>query len=281
MKGKKSFLGVFAVVMVVSLLLSGFANAATVSFAGNSMEANGAATVAGGVLRLTGDAGGQAGSAFINTPFAFYNLSSFSTSFQFRVYGQLGSSGTDGLTFVMQNAPAGIDALGGGGGEIGYGSTTNITNSLAVEFDTWTNVEYSDPNSNHIGVNTNGSMVSIATYNAPPDINSGSSLYAWIDYNGATNLLDVYINTTSTKPGSPAISQVVDIYSLVGNQVYVGFTSGTGAFYNVHDIEAWELDMATPVPTISVPTMNEWGMIIFMALAGLGAVYYLRRRHSS
>jgi hypothetical protein len=29
---------------------------------------------------------------------------------------------------------------------------------------------------------------------------------------------------------------------------------------------------------VSVPTMNEWGMIIFMALAGLGAVYYLRRQ---
>lgn len=28
----------------------------------------------------------------------------------------------------------------------------------------------------------------------------------------------------------------------------------------------------------SVPTMNEWGMIIFMALAGLGSVYYLRRK---
>ncbi|MBI5676889.1 MAG: IPTL-CTERM sorting domain-containing protein [Nitrospirae bacterium] len=31
----------------------------------------------------------------------------------------------------------------------------------------------------------------------------------------------------------------------------------------------------------NVPTMNEWGMIIFMALAGLGSIYYLRRRHSS
>jgi hypothetical protein len=27
----------------------------------------------------------------------------------------------------------------------------------------------------------------------------------------------------------------------------------------------------------SVPTMNEWGMIIFMVLAGLGAVYYMKR----
>jgi hypothetical protein len=28
----------------------------------------------------------------------------------------------------------------------------------------------------------------------------------------------------------------------------------------------------------SIPTMNEWGMIIFMVLAGLGAAYYLRRQ---
>jgi len=30
--------------------------------------------------------------------------------------------------------------------------------------------------------------------------------------------------------------------------------------------------------TESVPTMTEWGMIIFIALAGLGSVYYLRRQ---
>ena len=30
--------------------------------------------------------------------------------------------------------------------------------------------------------------------------------------------------------------------------------------------------------TISIPTVTEWGMIIFMVLAGLGAVYYLRKQ---
>jgi len=30
--------------------------------------------------------------------------------------------------------------------------------------------------------------------------------------------------------------------------------------------------------TAAVPTVTEWGMIIFMVLAGLGAVYYLRRQ---
>lgn len=35
------------------------------------------------------------------------------------------------------------------------------------------------------------------------------------------------------------------------------------------------------VEPANVPTMNEWGMIIFMALAGLGSVYYLRKRYNS
>ncbi len=34
------------------------------------------------------------------------------------------------------------------------------------------------------------------------------------------------------------------------------------------------------LPTFSkaVPTMNEWGMIVFSAIAGLGSVYFIRRR---
>ena len=32
-----------------------------------------------------------------------------------------------------------------------------------------------------------------------------------------------------------------------------------------------------PATATAVPTMGEWGMIIFMILAGLGSVYYLRR----
>jgi hypothetical protein len=34
-------------------------------------------------------------------------------------------------------------------------------------------------------------------------------------------------------------------------------------------ISGWEL---------AVPTLSQWGMIIFMVLAGLGSVYYLRRQ---
>jgi hypothetical protein len=32
---------------------------------------------------------------------------------------------------------------------------------------------------------------------------------------------------------------------------------------------------------VSVPTMNEWGIIIFMVLAGLGAIYFIRRQKTA
>ena len=32
-------------------------------------------------------------------------------------------------------------------------------------------------------------------------------------------------------------------------------------------------------PTTPIPTLNEWGMMIFMVLAGLGSVYYLRKKY--
>jgi hypothetical protein len=39
-----------------------------------------------------------------------------------------------------------------------------------------------------------------------------------------------------------------------------------------------ECILTTPTAAEVIPTMNEWGMIIFMMLAGAGAAYYLRRR---
>jgi hypothetical protein len=58
-----------------------------------------------------------------------------------------------------------------------------------------------------------------------------------------------------------------------------------GALY-----EAFEVEIGTcplqgpppppPVPPSVIPTMNEWGMIIFMVIAGIGAAYYLRRKRT-
>jgi len=72
----------------------------------------------------------------------------------------------------------------------------------------------------------------------------------------------------------PANSPAVN----AGNNVGVALYDQRGAGYmrisnGIVDMGAYELQSAA-----SIPTITEWGMIIFMVIAGIGSVYYLRRR---
>jgi hypothetical protein len=52
--------------------------------------------------------------------------------------------------------------------------------------------------------------------------------------------------------------------------------------YNIFStIIANALDFGEVPPPSSIPTMNEWGMIVLMSFLGLGAFYYLRRDRKS
>ena len=83
------------------------------------------------------------------------------------------------------------------------------------------------------------------------------------------------------------LNSTVDIIGQ-GN-VNVPVTVDLSAFQNVTRIEivnitdgegmGWDdFSFNVGATSISVPIMNQWGMIIFILLAGLGAVYYLRRQ---
>jgi hypothetical protein len=50
---------------------------------------------------------------------------------------------------------------------------------------------------------------------------------------------------------------------------------------DIEDIICTAVAPPTPAETTPIPTMNEWGMIIFMVIAGIGAAYYLRRRKTA
>src|SRR6202008_4980270 len=103
------------------------------------------------VLRLAPNLPNQAGSAFLTSRVDISNP--WSVEFTFDMNSCV-SCRADGLAFVIQNDPAGANALGTGGGNLGY---TGITPSFAVEFDTWQNTEFADPNNNHVGVLLSGS----------------------------------------------------------------------------------------------------------------------------
>jgi glucose/arabinose dehydrogenase len=216
----------------------------------NGLTLNGQATKAGDRLRLTDDVSNQASTAFLNRPLAINSNTSFSTKFQFQIGGNRGTNGRDGFTFMLQNTLGAAKAIGNLGGNLGY---SGISKSLAIEFDTFQN-EW-DTGNNQISVLRDGVVEkSLIAANAPFDLNSGAQLTAWVDYNGATNKLDVFLANTATKPGTAVLSDNVDLPTIVGNQAFLGFSAATGGASNSHDLLNWSLTsnsdlLAAPNPT--------------------------------
>jgi len=108
-------------------------------------------------------------------------------------------------------------------------------------------------------------------------MNDGDLWYAWVDYDGTTNGLEVRLGESQVRPVAPLVSAVVDLPSVLGKtNAFVGFTSGTGGAYGHHDILSWEFrDNFDPIgrpPSNGVP---EGGITLLgfgLALSGLGLI---------
>lgn len=193
------------------------------------------------VLRLS-NALSQAGGAFLADPIPLIDSggfrASFSTAFQFQIThpmgcGEFDAQGADGLVFVVQTAS---NQYGGAGGGLGY---DGIDKSIGIEFDTWYNGGV-DPNGNHVGIDQNGSVASLATANVSPAMNNGQVWYAWIDYDGNTQNLEVRLSQNSVRPAAPLLARNMDLPAILEQpDAYVGFTAGTGCGGNDHDIRSW------------------------------------------
>jgi hypothetical protein len=237
---------------------------------------NGDAAQVGNVLRVTPATFSQAGSAFSTNKVSLASNASFSTYFQFR-FTQAGGCdglgcGADGLVFVVQTLSNNVGGLGGG---IGY---AGILNSVGIEFDTWNNGSVDSFSSNHVGINVNGSIASLALAEVTEaDMNNGNVWNAWIDYDGATNLLEVRLTQSATRPAAALVSLTRDLAADLGAlEAFVGFTSGTGAAFANHDVLSWVLeDRFAPIGQVPVPGTLA---LLGAALAGLG---WGRRRRLS
>lgn len=239
------------------------------------LQINGNAFQNGNKLTLTPAAGGQSGSAFSTNTVLLNSTVSFSTVFSFEILARGGlAGGADGLTFTVQTNSNNVGASGGG---IGY---QGIGNSVAVEFDTYNNGE--PGGSNHVGINTNGSMNSIQSTAFGVDFDNAATWFAWVDYDGVADLLEVRWANSSTRPLVSMLSAAgIDLPAILGNpNVYVGFTSGTGAGWGEHNILSWNFQDdynsgGAPLPT----TTPEPASIVLMA-TGLAIVGIVRRRRS-
>jgi hypothetical protein len=237
------------------------------------LQLNGAAAAVNdgtrNVLRVTPSAGSQAGSVFSTSAVTLGSDVSFSTRFTFN-FNQQFNDGADGIVFTVQTNS---NNVGGAGGGIGY---FGIPNSVGVEFDNWDNGSVDANSNNHVGVDLNGSISSVAFAFPSFALDSGTDLTSWIDYNGATQLLEVRFNNVNVRPALADISYSVNLAGVLGsNNAFVGFTSGTGAAGANHDIVNWEFrDTFSPI-TGGVPEPTTWALMI-LGFGSVGAM--LRRR---
>ncbi len=249
----------------------------------SSFQLNGdAATLtpnADNVLRLT-DTMNQSGSAFLKDSIDLLNQASFSSFFSFQITDPVGSMdedgiGADGLTFTLQTVS---NTAGSSGGGLGY---SGLEQSLAIEFDTYNNGSYDGDNGNHLGVNINGNMDSLSRVNEERRFNDGDIWNVWVDYSGETDLLSVSYSTDDVRPEFASLDYSVDLTTIFGSDdVFVGFTSGTGGGGGVHDILSFGFNNDfKPIKTTEVTTsVSEPAGILLMSV-GLLAVGRVRRKN--
>jgi hypothetical protein len=198
-----------------------------------------------GLLRLTDAGGSEGATVFSNNK---VNITNFSTTFVFRF-----SEGTvpraDGITFIIQaNSP---QALGGGGGALGYGG---IFNSVAIKFDLFNNSTDPSEGPPSTGLFTGGRSPTARAAGLPadvPDISIDLRPFGYLldnqhmhqvtlTYNGSVLSERLHDLTDNTVPDF-TFDYVVDIRRFIGGDTaYVGFGGGTGGLTAIEDIQNWQ-----------------------------------------
>ena len=161
----------------------------------------------------------------------------FETTFQFQLSGR-----ADGFAFVVQNCNP--TALGVAGSSLGYGDAGElggIPNSLAIEFDTFADVVLEL--GKHVSVQTDGTRpnkafpaFSLGSIDAP-NLDDGNPHIVKIRY--VPGSLTIYLDDLA----SPALTVPVELAATLDldqGRAWVGFTGGTGVFFQAHDILSWE-----------------------------------------
>ncbi|XP_031095931.1 L-type lectin-domain containing receptor kinase IV.1-like [Ipomoea triloba] len=209
-----------------------------------------------GLLKLTNSSRLKTGHAFHPIPIRFKNTStawalSFSTTFVFAIVPEYSTLGGHGLAFAI--APK-RSLLGGlPAPYIGLLNDTtngNLTNHLfAVEFDTLLSREFEDINDNHVGININQmkSQVSkpagyVGNGSLPQNLSliSGEPMQAWVEYSGPKKQINVSLAPINVpKPKIPLLSLSYDLTPIIGQTMYLGFSSATGSITSIHYVLGW------------------------------------------
>jgi len=213
-------------------------------------------------------------------------FSSFSTTFVFRMVRPHSDAGGDGMAFFLTPYTSPMGVL-----PAQYLGLLNLTSNgqeynhlFAVEFDTNRNMEFHDPNDNHVGVDIN-SLSSVENENAGYwngeefhgfSLTSGRNIQAWIDYDHLQSCLNVTITLAGLpRPQKPLISRKISLQSVLQENMFVGFSAGSCNFLEYHQVLAWSFTTEGRAPPLdishlpSVANHSRWGFIASVTVATL------------
>jgi hypothetical protein len=180
--------------------------------------------------------------------------------------------GGDGFAFVIQNDATNTAALGGNGGQMGFGG---LQNSLAIAFDTWQNPGDDVFGVDHVSFQSRGRADSNDGLDAGllgipriAELADGAVHLVRIAYFGdlRPEYLDYLVASESIIPylldngeqkrigtlvvfidegvetDTPLMAMPINLSLLLDlptDKAFVGFTSSTGRFYEKHDLLSW------------------------------------------
>ncbi|CAH9083674.1 unnamed protein product [Cuscuta europaea] len=204
-----------------------------------------------GVVGLTRELGvpsSSSGSVIYDNPVRFLDqesntTASFSTRFSFSIDNVNPASFGDGLAFFLA---ADNQTLGSPGGFLGLVNSSQPTKNkfVAVEFDTKQDLEFSDPDGNHVGLDLD-SLVSIKTANASLagiNLKCGNVITAWVDYKNEEKKVEVFLSYSSFKPETALLQVQVDLSEFLQEFMFVGFSASTEGSTELHYIESWSFE---------------------------------------
>ncbi|KAL6633670.1 hypothetical protein ACP70R_026341 [Stipagrostis hirtigluma subsp. patula] len=235
---------------------------ANLTFSGN-------ATVNQGALQITPDTGNNADTFFVNqtgrvlypSPFVLWadsasnssadgrHVASFSTAFKVNLFRVNKTVKGEGFAFLIAS---GNDEPphGSAGGYLGLTNAStdgNATNGFAaVELDT-AKQPY-DPDDNHVGLDVNGVRHAVFAPLAPfgfelaPTDDGTGNYFVWVDYNGMTRHVWVYMSHNDSKPAAAVLDAPLDLSAVLrGKKAYFGFSASTGVQYQLNCVLMWNM----------------------------------------
>ena len=287
-------LGIWASTAQAQINFNSFTAGDISDTAADKLDINGVAALNGSAIRLTPATGNQAGSMFYSTK--QFVAAGFDTTFSF-IWGNT-ASGADGTSFVIHNAAAASDALGGSGGSHGY---SGITPSLILEIDGHNSgaeaQTFDGGESGGVGVQAqlslhvngnaneaaglvsgsflagqNSAIVGSGASGSATDVSNGLAHTVRLRYTvnpGASDdVLDVFYDSTPTLSMTGAALETAFGNARDGSgQSWVGFAASTGGALQSQDIASWNF---TSVPEPSA--------FLLLGSAAAGGLVRRRRR---